>query len=113
MGDAFSAFDRELRYRAIDERTKDRYCEIVGRYRRWLDDLEHDTDATKEYIAHLRDRGYAQRSLLLYYHVLKQLVAADGGTLRLKMLRPHVLPQYYSRADIERLIAQAERGLYR
>ena len=84
---------------------------FVTAFRRWIGDRPLTADACKDYLAARREAGYAQRSLLLYYHVLKQLLDADGQQLKMKMRRLHTFPPYYGRSDIERLITQAERGL--
>ena len=65
----------------------------------------------KEYIAHLRERGYSQASLLLYYHAIRGFMEYLGHKFKLKLRKPDRLPRYFSEADIERLIAQAEHGL--
>ena len=111
MGNPFERWHKELLESDRDPKTRDRYWQIACSYRAWLGDRSPDAPSAKEYIAHLRDRGYAQRSVLLYYHALRLFLEFLGQPLRLKMRKPKSLPPYYDQGDIEALIAQAERGL--
>lgn len=64
-----------------------------------------------QYIAHLRNKGYKPKSVLLYYHALRLFFDFIGQPLKLKLRKPVSLPRYNSRDDVERLIAEAEKGL--
>jgi integrase/recombinase XerD len=107
----FGAYERELRLRDLADTTRDRYWQIVRFYRSWLAGNDVSPTSAKEYIAHLRESGYSQASLLLYYHGLKLFLDHLGQKFQLKLRKSYKLPRYHSRSDIERLIAQAESGL--
>ncbi len=109
---AFEAYHRELIQSDRDPKTIERYWQIITSYRRWLDDKQPDVASAKEFIAHLRDKGYRPKSILLYYHALRLFLEFIGQSLKLKLRKPKVLPPYYDRGDVEGLIAQAEKGLY-
>ena len=70
----FEAYESELRLRDLDPKTRERYSQIVASYGRWLAAKDPDVATAEEYIAHLRDQGYSQSSVLLYYHAIKQFL---------------------------------------
>ena len=104
---------KELAERDLDPKTRDRYWQVAEAYRSWLNGRPPDVATAREYLSSLRERGYSQRSILLYYHALRLALAFWGQDLKLKLRKPRDLPRYCDAADVERLIAQAERGLPR
>ena len=70
-----------------------------------------DVATAKEFLAYLRQKGYRPRSILLYYHALRQFFNFVGIVLKIKLRKVEELPPYYDFGDIEALIAQAKRGL--
>lgn len=112
MANPFEAYQRELRQSDRDPSTINRYVQMLDSYRQWLGDRQPDTTTAKEFLAYLRDRGYAPASVRLYYHALKQFLKFLGQPLKLKLRRVETLPPYYDRGDVEALIHQAEIGLY-
>jgi len=112
MADPFEGYSLELAQSDRDPKTKAKYRQIVASYRAWLFGRPPDTTSAKEYLAHLREQGYSPRSLLIYYHALRLFLGFLGQLFQLKLRKPHTLPPYHDRAEIERLISQAERGLY-
>jgi integrase len=112
MADPFELYHKELTQSDRDAKTIERYQQIISRYQEWLGGKEPDIANAKEYLAHLRDKGYAPRSVLLYYHALQVFFNFIGTPLKLKLRKPETLPHYYDRGDFEALVRQAEIGLY-
>lgn len=110
----FEAYHRELTQSDRDPKTIVRYWQIISSYQRWLgDNRQPDTASAKEFLSHLRDKGYRPKSVLLYYSALKLFLEFIGQPLKLKLRKPRVLPPYYDRGDVEALIAYAGRARYR
>jgi integrase len=112
MADPFELYHKELAQNDKDPKTISRYWQIMTSYQKWLDNRQPDIASAKEYIAYLRNKGYAPRSLLLYYHGLQTFFDFIGTPLKLKLRKPETLPRYYDRGDFEALVKQAEIGLY-
>ncbi len=112
MTNPFELYHSELHQSNRDPKTTARYGQIIISYRSWLKGKQPDIANGKEYLAYLKDKGYSQRSLLLYYHVLRLFFTFFGQPLKLKLKKPKTLARYYDRGDIESLIAQASKGLY-
>lgn len=109
--DAFEVYRQALLRRDIESTTRERYLQIAGFFKAWLG-KQHPTIAlAQDFLAELRDHGYRQRSIILYYHVLRQLLATQGELLNLRLRRPHDLPKWFDRGDTERLLAQAQTGI--
>jgi len=111
MVDSTKEYHKELLESDRDPKTKDRYWQIIQSYQKWLGERQPDVATAKEYLGCLRNRGYQQSSLNLYYHVLRQFHNFLGQQLKLKLRKQRILPHYHDEGDIERLIAQAEKGL--
>jgi integrase/recombinase XerD len=112
MADVFSAYRKHLDLCDLAPKTKARYWEVVNNYHKWLVHRRPDATTAQEYLAYLCSKGYRPRSILLYYHALRLFLSFRGIQLNLKLRKPRELPPYHSRAEIEKLIAQAEIGLY-
>ena len=112
MADPFELYHKELAQSDRDPKTIERYQQITTSYQKWLEGKDPDIANVKEYLAQLRDKGYAPRSLLLYYHALQTFFDFIGTPLKLKLRKPETLPHYYDRGDFEALVKQAEIGLY-
>ena len=111
MADPFKAYHKELLESDRDPKTKDRYWQIIRSYEKWLGERQPDVATVKEYLGCLRNGGYQQSSILLYYHALRQFYNFLGQELKLKLRKHRTFPPYHDEGDIERLIAQAEKGL--
>jgi len=112
MADFFDLYEHELSISDRDSKTITRYLECVKKFTGWLQSRPVTAGNAKEFLSYLRDVGYAPSSIRLYYHVLKQFLAFANIDLKLKIRKPKGIHQYHSRADIERIFVQAERGLY-
>jgi integrase len=112
MADPFEAYHKELTQSDRESKTIERYSQVTTSYKNWLGNRPPDTASAKEFLAHLRGKGYAPKSILLYYHALKLFLEYIGQPLKLKLRKPRVLPPYHDCGDIEALIAQAQKGLY-
>ncbi len=110
--DWFASWHRELAQSDRDPKTVERYWQIVSSYQQWLGDRELSIAMAKEFLAYLREKGYRPKSVLLYYHALRQLFDHMGLTFKLKLRKPRVLPRYHDVGDFEALLAAAKRGMY-
>ncbi len=111
--DVFHAFLAELNRRDVAPKTRERYSQVASLYRVWLDENSRNLDhiSAADFLADLRNRNYAPRTVLLYYHALQLLFTFIGSPLKLKLRKPKTLPVCPEKADIEALIRQAEIGL--
>ncbi len=112
MTDVFSAYKKHLSILDLELKTKQRYWEVTDSYRKWLNNRLPDATTAQEFLADLRSKGYAPRSVLLYYHALRLFLSFRGIQFKLKLRKPRELPPYHSQEEIETLIAQADIGLY-
>lgn len=112
MADLFELYHDYLLQTDRDPKTIERYWQIVKTFKEWLGSRRPSPVIVAQYLAHLRSKGYAQRSVLLYYHGLQGLFNFMNQPLKLKLRKPKTLPQYHSKEEIETLITQAQRGLY-
>ncbi|MGP8080699.1 MAG: tyrosine-type recombinase/integrase [Dehalococcoidales bacterium] len=108
----FEEYHRELLQSDRDSKTIARYWEIVTTYCKWLDGRDPDVSSAKEYLSHLRETGYKPNSILLHYHALRLYFEFIGLSLKVKLRKPRVLPQYHDRGDFEAMVKRAELGLY-
>jgi len=113
MGDPFEKWHKELWESDRDPKTKAKYWQVLTAYQSWLNGRGPDVPTAKEFISYLREKGYAQGTLLVYKHGLSPFFESMGQTLKIKLKKHHSLPEYHDRGDVERLISEAEKGLYR
>lgn len=112
MASLLKSYEHELSLSDRDAKTIMRYLEVVRKFDGWLKGRAVSIGNAKEFISYLRDQGYAPSSVRLYYHVLRQFLAFAGIKLNLKIRKPKVLHKYIDKADVEMIVAQAEKGLY-
>jgi integrase/recombinase XerD len=112
MSNVYELYHNELIQSDRDPKTIERYWRVLTAYRVWLDNRQPDIASAKEYIAYLREKGYAPKSLLFYYHALRLFFEFINLPLKMKLKRPKILPCYHDWADFEKLVRQAEIGLY-
>lgn len=112
MPNVYELYHNELIQSDRDPKTVTRYWQVITAYRNWLDKQQPDIASAKEFIAYLRDKGYASKSLLLYYHALRLFFEFINLPLKMKLRKPETLPCYHDRGDFEALVRQAEEGLY-
>jgi len=93
--DVFELYRQDLLRRDIEPATRERYTVVAGSFRSWLAGREPSTALAEDFLAHLREQGYRQRSILLYYHVVRQVLALKGETLELRLRKPRDLPNWY------------------
>ncbi len=78
----------KLKQDDLSPSTVAKYRQILVSYSNWLSGSEPNTANAKEFIAHLRDRGYRPKSLLVYYHALRPFFEFIGERLKIKLLKP-------------------------
>ncbi len=108
----FEEYHHDLLQSDRDPKTIERYWQMVISYQKWLGDRQPDVTSAKEFLAHLRDKGYKPRSIILYYHALRLFFELLGMPFKLKLRKPRTLPQYHDKGEFEALVKQAELGLY-
>ena len=115
MRDLEDIYARELRRRGSLSRTsRVKYCTIVAAYLASLEGAEPTKERALDWIADLKDRGYADKSYEFYAHVVGNFHRTVlREELELKVRRAKTLPPYFPWASVERILAQAERGLPR
>lgn len=105
-------YTRELRRRDIERSTRDRYAQISGAYLASLNGRAPTRETALDYLADLIDLGRSDRTYKLHGHVLRDFHRTVlGQDLRLKLKRVKTLPPYVPWSSVERVLAQAERGL--
>jgi len=86
------------------------YKQRLRAFQAWLEErrLPLSADAAKQFLAELRERGYAQKSIRGYYAIIKSFLAYLGIHFKKKFPPQRHLPVYHSARDIERLMAAAD-----
>ncbi len=111
MATLLKDYYQRLKQDDLNRSTVAKYRQILEGYSKWLSGKEPSAANAKEFIAHLRDRGYQPKSLLVYYHALRPFFEFIGEHLKIKLQKPVMLPPYHDRGDYEALVKQAETGL--
>jgi site-specific recombinase XerD len=109
--DAFEAYRQELLQRDIEPATRERYLQVGDAFKAWLAGREPTATLAQGFLADLRNRGYRQRSVILYYHVLRQLLTTRGESFKLRLRKPQDLPRWFDQGDTDGLLAQAKKGI--
>jgi hypothetical protein len=91
--DAFEAYRQELLQRDIEPATRERYLQVGDAFKAWLAGREPTATLAQGFLADLRNRGYRQRSIILYYHVLRQLLTTRGESFKLRLSKPQDVPE--------------------
>jgi integrase/recombinase XerD len=86
------------------------YKQRLHTFQAWLEDrhLPISANAAKQFLAELRERGYAQRSIRGYYAVIRSFLAYLGIYFKKRFPPQRRLPAYHSSQDIEALMAAAD-----
>lgn len=98
----------ELSLQHLAPLTLRQYKQRLRAFHAWLENRPLSPTAAKEFLAELRDRGYSQRTIQLYYIPIKAFLEYLGLPLKVKFRRPHRLPTYHSAQDVERLLAAVD-----
>ncbi|MBN2075160.1 MAG: tyrosine-type recombinase/integrase [Dehalococcoidales bacterium] len=112
MADLFEFYHNYLVQTDRDYKTIERYWTIARSFKEWLRNRQPNAIMVTEYLSYLRGKGYAQRSILLYYHALRDLFNFMNQPLNLKLRKPKSLPQYTGKDKVEKLILAAQEGLH-
>ena len=75
--------------------TVEMYKRCLEKYRQWLKGDPVTIYSAKKYLAGLRDRGLAQKTIIIYYHALRGYLAAQGLDLKIKFKKMRPLPPPY------------------
>lgn len=109
--DTWEAYRRYLGELDLATGTRHLYWRQALAFRGWLGDADPRPEAAASFLADLRGRGYQAATIGNYYAAFRVLFGFLGLPLKLRLRRPRRLPPYWDTGDIERLLAQAERGL--
>jgi site-specific recombinase XerD len=71
MATVLEDYFQKLKQDDLNSSTAAKYRQILVSYSNWLSGSKPNIANAKEFIAHLRDRGYQPKSLLVYYHALR------------------------------------------
>lgn len=77
-------------------------------FQTWLEERPISANAAKQFLAELRERGYAPKSVKAYYAPIKSFLEYLHIPLKVKFRHHHHLPAYHSSQDIEALLAAAD-----
>lgn len=105
---AFRDFTAELELRDLAPSTFSLYKQRLRDFQAWLEERPISANAATQFLAQMRDRGYAQKSVKAYYAPLKSLLEYLRMPLKVKFRNQKHLPAYHPAQDIQALIATAD-----
>ena len=105
MESPFEKYSGELAARDLRPQSRERYPTILAKYRDWLGSNALCPELGRAFIAELRDKGYAHRSIGLYASALNGFHAFLGEQLGYKHRKRKTLPPYFAWEDAESLLA--------
>ena len=108
MDTPFEKYSRELAARDLQPQTRTRYLTILDKYRDWLGSNSPCPELGRAFIAELRDKGYAHRSIGLYASVLTGFHVFLGEQLGYKHRKRKTLPPYCAWEDVELLLGRRD-----
>ncbi len=111
MESPFDTYKRTLRRRQYDPKTLERYLCVLDRYRRFCGERYPTEDTGLDFLLDLKAQGYVRSSIRLYKAVIAPFHRTMGDELDIRLPKQKSLPEYWSPADQERVIVQAERGV--
>ncbi len=105
---AFTQYKLTLKIADLEQATVYRYTECLNTYSKWLDVRLPTLETAKEFLAYLRQQGYAPASVALYYHALRPFHESLGQILKLRLRKNRTLPPYHPPKEIARMLAKSE-----
>jgi len=100
----FTDYIAELSLQDLAPNTLSQYKQQLRTFQTWLGDRPITANAAKLFLAQMREKGYAQQSIRLYYVPIKAYLEYLQIPLKIKFRRHRHLPPYYSAADLQRLL---------
>jgi len=100
----FTDYIAELSLQDLASNTLSQYKQQLRTFHAWLGDHPITANAAKLFLAQMREQGYAQQSIRLYYVPIKAYLEYLQIPLKIKFRRHRHLPPYYSAADLQRLL---------
>lgn len=111
MESPFDTYKHTLRRRQYDPSTLERYLCVLDRYRRFCGERHPTEETGLDFLLGLKAQGYARKSIQLYKAVIAPFHRTLGHELDVRLPKQKSLPEYWSPADVERVIVQAGRGV--
>jgi len=111
MESPFDTYKRTIKRRQYDRNTQERYFSILDKYERFCGDRYPTQDTGLDFLLGLKAQGYARKSIQLYKAVIAPFHRTLGHELDIRLPKQKSLPEYWSPADVERVIVQAGRGV--
>ena len=101
---SFADYIAELSLNDLAPATFAQYKQQLRSFQTWLEGRPISANAAKLFVAEMRERGYSQKSIRLYYLPIRGLLEYLGIPLKIKF-RPHGhLPPYHSANDLQSLL---------
>jgi len=101
---SFTDYIAELSLQDLAPNTLSQYKQQLRTFQAWLGDRPITANAAKLFLAQMREKGYSQQSIHLYYIPIKAFLEYLQIPLKIKFRRHRHLPPYYSAADLQRLL---------
>ena len=101
---SFTDYIAELSLQDLATNTLSQYKQQLRSFQAWLEDRPISANAAKLFFAQMREKGYSQQSIRLYYVPVKAFLEYLQIPLKIKFRRHRHLPPYYSAADLQRLL---------
>lgn len=100
----FTDYIAELSLQDLAPNTLSQYKQQLRTFQAGLGDRPITANAAKLFLAQMREQGYAQQSIRLYYVPIKAYLEYLQIPLKIKFRRHRHLPPYYSAADLQILL---------
>jgi len=104
---AFHDFVCDLELKDLAPTTLAHYKQQLRTFQEWLDDRPLSPLAARQFLAQLRDRGYASKSLKAYYVPIKALMDHIGLPFAMKFRHERQLPSYHPASEVTALLQAA------
>ena len=105
LQDELAAYEKVgLLQRSVSENTAYRYRGALLRYQKALNGAKPTVEASKIFLAHLREQGYSPSTLRVHRAALQGFHDWRGETLVLPIKMPHHLPPYIEASIVARML---------
>lgn len=107
--DKANEFAVDLQFSDRDPKTITRYLECLSKYQSFLNGKDPSEQALREFLGHLREKGYKPRSVLLYYHALRLFHKFIGEPVAIKLKKVKDRPRFHPKAEVDAILAAIDQ----
>jgi len=100
----FADYIAELSTQLITPNTLSQYKQQLRTFQAWLGDRPISANAAKLFLAQMRENGYSEKSIRLYYVPIRAFLEYLHIPFKIRFRRQRHLPPYHSAADLQRLL---------